>query len=78
MRRLSLLFVLELMIISLIFYESSFRSEFIKFCTFLGIQESTIMGGCIDIISPPKSQESFVDGGVGTTCFVGSSHPWIF
>ena len=40
------------------------KKKFIKFHTFLEIQEVAIMGGCTDVISPPKYLECCVDGRV--------------
>lgn len=40
------------------------EAKFIKFRALLGLLKATIMGGCIDVIPPPKSPECFVDGGL--------------
>jgi hypothetical protein len=48
-----------------IFTKPLSEARFIKLHTMLGLQEAAIMGGCpTDIISPPESPESCVDGGV--------------
>ena len=38
--------------------------NFIKFHTLLGLQEDAIMGGCTEVISPPKSPKCCAKGGV--------------
>ena len=50
------------------------EAKFVKFYDLIGLQETTIMGGCTDVISPPKSLEHHVDGGVLEPVFVLVQH----
>ena len=47
-----------------IFTKPLSETKLIKFCTFLGIQEDVIIGGCTKVISPPESPKYCADGGV--------------
>lgn len=47
-----------------IFTKALLKVKFIKFFTFLRLQEAMFMGGCPKVISPPESPQCCVDGEV--------------
>ena len=46
-----------------IFTKPLSKMKFIKFHTLFGLQKGTIMGGCIDVILPPKFPKYCINGG---------------
>ena len=47
-----------------IFINPLSKVKFLKFPCLLGLQSTTIVGGCANVISPPKSPKCHVDGEV--------------
>lgn len=57
-----------------IFMKSVSKTKFIKFHDLLRLQEDSIMGGCVDVISPLEPLEHCANGGgIGTCGYDGST-----